>query len=156
MRKKLRSGRKEYCVQDVKNYAHHSGTKCHINKCMAKDKMVLDLYWQLSITRRRCLERVQLLEHALQILCTILCVTTSVFSTFVNYLNKHNHMCINIHTRPPHLYTHIHTRPPHLYTHIYTRPPHVHTYPHKTTTSVHTIYTSVLNYNVAVFLRFFY
>jgi hypothetical protein len=105
MLKKLRSGRKEYCVQDVKNYAHHSGTICHIYKRMSKDKMFFDLYWQLPTTRRRHLERVQLLEHALQILCTILCVYTSVFSTFVNYLNKHNHMCTHIYTRPPHLYT---------------------------------------------------
>jgi hypothetical protein len=56
--KKLRSGRKEYCVQDVTNYAHHSGIKCHINKCMTKDKMVFDLYWKLPTTRRRYLERV--------------------------------------------------------------------------------------------------
>ena len=105
MLKKLRSGRKEYCVQDVKKYAYHSGTKCHTNKCMSKDKMVFDLYWQLPTIRRRHLERVQLLEHALKILRTILCVYTSVCSTLADYLNKHNQMCTHIYTRPPHLYT---------------------------------------------------
>lgn len=122
--KKLKSGRKEYCVQDVKNYVQHSGTKCHINKCMAKDKMVFDLYWQLQQPEGDILKE-----------------NTASRTCFKNI--THHTVCLHkllFHTRKLFKQTQ----------------PHVHTYLHKTITPVHTIYTHVLNYNVAVFLGFFH